>query len=122
MAVQAGLEQRGDLIAAREEVELFSELVDVQKSEAYPTLSLLLNLNRRASSEELWPEDQDFTQAATAALTLDVPIFDGRRNQGQTLQARADHVAAIERMHASSATSSSRCSTRGRASRRRPRA
>ena len=100
VAVEAGLEQRGDLIAAREEVELFSELVDVQKSEAYPTLSLLLNLNRRASSEELWPEDRDFTQAATAALTLDVPIFDGRRNQGQTLQARADHVAAIERMHA----------------------
>lgn len=99
-AVQAGLEQRGDLIAAREEAELFSELVDVQKSEAYPTLSLLLNLNRRASSEELWPEDRDFTQSATAALTLDVPIFDGRRNQGQTLQARADHVAAVERMHA----------------------
>ncbi|HEY7470784.1 MAG TPA: TolC family protein [Gemmatimonadota bacterium] len=99
-AVGTAMQKRGDLIAARETVELTSELVDVQKSESYPSLSLFLDLNRRASSEEMWPEDRDFTQSATAALALDIPIFDGRRNQGQTLQARADHVAAIERLHA----------------------
>jgi HAE1 family hydrophobic/amphiphilic exporter-1 len=98
-AVRTALEKRGDLIAERETVELSAELVDVQRAEAFPSISLFLNLNRRASSEELWPEDRDFTQAATAALALDIPIFDGRRTQGRTLQARADHVAAIERLH-----------------------
>ena len=99
-AVATALERRGDLIAQRETVELSQELVDVQRTEAYPSISLFLNLNRRASSEEMWPEDRDFTQSATAALALDIPIFDGRRNQGLTLQARADYVAAVERLHA----------------------
>jgi HAE1 family hydrophobic/amphiphilic exporter-1 len=99
-AVRTALEKRGDLIAARETVDLSAELVDVQKAEAFPSVSLFLSLGRRASSEELWPEDRDFTQAATAALALDIPIFDGRRTQGRTLQARADHMAAIERLHA----------------------
>jgi len=99
-AVATALERRGDLSAQRETVELTRELVDVQRSEGYPSISLFLNLNRRASSEEIWPEDRDFTQSATAALALDIPIFDGRRNQGLTLQARADHVAAVERLHA----------------------
>jgi outer membrane protein len=99
-AVAAALERRGDLTAQRETVALTRELVDVQRSEAFPSVSLFLNLNRRASSEEIWPEDRDFTQSATAALALDIPIFDGRRNQGLTLQARADHVAAVERLHA----------------------
>jgi outer membrane protein TolC len=81
-------------------VALTRELVDVQRSEAFPSISLFLNLNRRASSEEMWPEDRDFTQSATAALALDIPIFDGRRIQGRTLQARADYVASVERLHA----------------------
>lgn len=98
-AVARALEQRGDLIAQREIVALSRELVDVQHAESYPSLSLFLNLNRRSSSQELWPEDQDFTQAASAALALDIPIFDGRRTQGLTLQARADYVAAVERLH-----------------------
>ncbi|HYO45069.1 MAG TPA: TolC family protein [Gemmatimonadota bacterium] len=97
-AVATALEERGDLIAQRETVALSRELVDVQRAEAYPSISLFLDLNRRASSEELWPEDRDFTQAATAALALDIPIFDGRRTQGRTLQARANQVAAIERL------------------------
>jgi outer membrane protein TolC len=97
-AVDRALARRGDLVAERRTVELADELVDVQRAEGYPSISLFLNLNRRSSSEELWPEDRDFTQSATAALALDIPIFDGRRTQGRTLQARADYVAAVERM------------------------
>jgi HAE1 family hydrophobic/amphiphilic exporter-1 len=98
-AVATALEGRPDLIAERETVALSRELVSVQRAETYPSISLFLNLNRRSSSEELWPEDRDFTQSASAALALDIPIFDGRRTQGRTLQARADYVAAVERMH-----------------------
>jgi HAE1 family hydrophobic/amphiphilic exporter-1 len=98
-AVATALEGRPDLIAERETVALSRELVSVQRAESYPSISLFLNLNRRSSSEELWPEDRDFTQSASAALALDIPIFDGRRTQGRTLQARADYVAAVERMH-----------------------
>jgi HAE1 family hydrophobic/amphiphilic exporter-1 len=97
-AVDRALARRGDLVAERRTVELADELVDVERAEGYPSISLFLNLNRRSSSEELWPEDRDFTQSATAALALDIPIFDGRRTQGRTLQARADYVAAVERM------------------------
>lgn len=97
-AVASALSERADLAAERRTVELTDELVDVQRAEGYPSISLFLNLNRRSSSEELWPEDRDFTQSATAALALDIPIFDGRRTQGRTLQARADHVAAVERL------------------------
>lgn len=98
-AVLAALATRGDLEAQRETVELNAKLIDVERSEALPSLSLFLNLNRRSSSNELWPEDHDFTQSASAALALNIPIFDGRRTQGRTLQARADHVAAVERLH-----------------------
>jgi outer membrane protein len=99
-AVRRALEERSDLAAERQIVELADELVDVARAEGYPSLSLFLNLNRRSSSEELWPEDRDFTQAATMSLALEIPIFDGRRTQGRTLQARADHVAAVERLRA----------------------
>ena len=97
-AVARALTQRADLMAERQTVELADEIVDVERSEGYPRLSLFLNLNRRASSEEIWPEDRDFTQSAVASLALDIPIFDGRRTQGRTLQARADYVAAVERL------------------------
>lgn len=89
---------RDDLLAQRETVELNEELVAVERSESFPTLSLQLDLSRRASSEEFVPEDRDFSQSASAALALSIPIFDGRRSEGRALQARADHAAAVERL------------------------
>ena len=99
-AVVRALEGRSDLEAQAETVELNEELVNVARAEAYPSLSLQFDLTRRASSEDFEPEDRDFSQSAAAALMLDIPIFDGRRAQGQALQARAEHVAAQERYRA----------------------
>ncbi len=99
-AVQRALADRSDLEAQSQIVELREELVNVVRAEAYPSLSFQFDLSRRASSVEFSPEDSDFSQSASAALALDIPIFDGRRTQGLTLQARADFVEAQERYRA----------------------
>lgn len=99
-ATALALAERSDLAAQKATVELNEELVNVESSEAYPTLSLELDLSRRASSADFLPEDRDFSQSASAAVALSIPIFDGRRIQGRTLQARADHVASLERLRA----------------------
>lgn len=99
-AVERALANRSDLEAQAQTIELREELVNVARAEAYPSLSLEFDLTRRASSVEFLPEDSDFSQSASAALAVDIPIFDGRRTQGLSLQARADFVEAQERYRA----------------------
>lgn len=99
-ATERALERRGDLEAMRRTVAVGEEMVEVEGSGAYPTLSLELDLSRRASSDEFVPPDRDFSQSASAALAVSIPIFDGRRTQGRALQARADLAEAIERARA----------------------
>ncbi|MDX1624502.1 MAG: TolC family protein [Gemmatimonadota bacterium] len=99
-ALERAFRERDDLKAQREAVALQRELVAVERAEGFPTLSLMLDLTRRASSADFVPEDRDFSQSASAALMLRIPIFDGRRAEGRELQARADRVAATERLHA----------------------
>ncbi len=86
--------------AQAQTVELREELVNVERAEAFPTLSLTLDVSRRSSSEAFVPEERDFSQSAVAALAVDIPIFDGRRTEGRALQARADYVEAQERYRA----------------------
>ncbi len=90
------LAARSDLEAQAQTVELREELVNVERGEAFPTLSLSLDVTRRSSSEAFVPEEREFSQSAVAALAVDIPIFDGRRTQGRALQARADYVEAQE--------------------------
>jgi outer membrane protein len=97
-AVGRALTSRDDLRAQRESVELSDELVRVERAENFPTLTLNLDIARRASSPDLIPDEGQFSQSASAALALDIPVFDGRRTQGRLLQARADAVAANERL------------------------
>lgn len=95
-ATALAMASRADLEAQRQTVEVRERLVSVERSEAYPTLQLRLDLTRRASSDEFVPDDRDFNQSASAQLALDIPIFDGRRSQGRALQASADYIEAIE--------------------------
>ncbi|MGH7572536.1 MAG: TolC family protein [Gemmatimonadota bacterium] len=95
-AQSRALAARADLEAQAQTVELREELVNVERAEAFPSLSLSLDVTRRSSSEEFVPEERDFSQSATAALALEIPVFDGRRTQGRALQARADYVEAQE--------------------------
>jgi HAE1 family hydrophobic/amphiphilic exporter-1 len=99
-ATERALRNRQDLLAARELEEVADHLVTVERAEAFPTLDLQLDVARRASSNDFMPEDSEFSQSASAALALQIPLFDGRRAQGRVLQARADAVAARERLHA----------------------
>jgi outer membrane protein TolC len=95
-AQRRALTGRSDLEAQAQTVELNEELVNVERAEAFPTLQLSLDLSRRSSSQDLMPEERDFSQSTTAALAVDIPVFDGRRTEGRALQARADHVVAQE--------------------------
>ncbi len=99
-ATERALGERGDLVAQRELVEVTDELVKVERAEGFPTLDLQLDVSRRATSADFFPEDREFSQSASAAVALQIPLFDGRRAQGRVLQARADAVAAEERLHA----------------------
>jgi outer membrane protein TolC len=94
--IARAFDSRPDLVAQRETVELSDELVRVERAENFPTLRLNLDVARVSSSPDFIPEDQQFSQSASAAIALDIPIFDGRRTQGRVLQARADAVAAAE--------------------------
>lgn len=94
------LRARGDLVSQRRSVELQKEIVEVERASTFPSLELQLDLTRRASSDDFIPDDRDFSQTATASLRIDIPVFDGRSGDGRTLQARADVVAARERLRA----------------------
>jgi len=95
-AQQRASAERADLEAQAQTVELNEELVNVERAEAFPTLQLSLDLSRRSSSQDFMPEERDFSQSTTAALAVDIPVFDGRRTEGRALQARAAHVEAQE--------------------------
>jgi outer membrane protein TolC len=95
-AIEHALASRPDLLAQQQSVALADELVKVERAESFPTLNLNLDVSRVASSPDVIPEDRDFSQAASAGIFLDIPVFDGRRTQGRVLQARADAVAAEE--------------------------
>jgi outer membrane protein TolC len=95
-AQERALAGRADLEAQAQTVELNEELVNVERAEAFPSLVLSLDLSRRSSSQDFLPEEQEFSQSTTAALAVDIPVFDGRRTEGRALQARADHVEAQE--------------------------
>ena len=99
-AQSRALAARPDLRAQVRTVDLREELVNVERAEAFPTLRLRLDVTRRSSSEDFVPEERDFSQSATAALAVDIPVFDGRRTEGRALQARADLVEAQERRRA----------------------
>jgi len=94
------LQARGDLVSQRRSVELQKEIVEVERASTFPSVELQLDLTRRASSDDFIPDDRDFSQTATASLQIDIPVFDGRSGDGRTLQARADVVAARERLRA----------------------
>lgn len=99
-AIERAQEGRDDLAGQRARVALAERLVAVERSESWPSLSLQLDLNRRASSADFVPEDRDFSQSASAALALRIPIFEGRRVEGRTIQAEATHVEERERFRA----------------------
>ena len=88
--VEEAVNRRSDLEGQRIRVELQEENLTAQERDALPTLELVAGLTRRASSDELFPPEQDFVQTATAGLAFSLPLFDGRRRAGQVQQAEAE--------------------------------
>lgn len=88
--VRRALESRSDLRGQRIRVQLQGENLVAQEREDLPALSLTAGLQRRASSDDFFPPQEDFSQTATAGLAFSVPLFDGRANAGRVQQARAE--------------------------------
>lgn len=88
-ATEQAMDARPDLQAQRFAVGLQDENIAAEQRSALPSLDLDAAFTRRASSPDVWPREQDFTQSVTAGLTLSVPIFDGRARSGRVQQAKA---------------------------------
>ena len=88
-ATEDAMTGRSDLAAARYALGLQEKNVQVEQRSAFPALDLEVGFLRRASADDLLPEEQDFSQSVTAGVTLEVPIFDGRARSGRVQQARA---------------------------------
>jgi outer membrane protein TolC len=92
-AMETAQDSRSDLRGQRIRVRLQEENLAVEDRSGFPTLSLTASFLRRASSSDVLPPERDFSQSASAGLSLSVPIFDGRERAGRIQQARA----ALER-------------------------
>ncbi len=88
--VQEALRDRSDLRGQEIRVDLQQENLTASERSALPTLELTAGLSRRASSDDLVPPEQDFSQTVTAGLAFSVPLFDGRERAGQVQQASAE--------------------------------
>ena len=88
--VQEAVRSRSDLRGQAIRVELQEENLTSRERAALPSLELTAGLSRRASSEDLVPPEEDFSQTVTAGLAFSVPLFDGRERAGQVQQAAAE--------------------------------
>lgn len=83
------LRQRADVEAQRLAVDLYRQNVAAERGAGLPSFDLVAGLTRRASSQEFLPGEEDFTQSATAGLSVNLPLFDGRARAGRVQQAEA---------------------------------
>lgn len=87
--VDRALDERADVEAQRLAVDLYRQNVAAERGAGLPSFDLVAGLTRRASSQELFPGEEDFTQSATAGLSVSLPLFDGRARSGRVQQAEA---------------------------------
>lgn len=88
-AVDSVVSVRPDVQAAERTVALRRAALAVEQRSSWPTLRLSAGLQRRASSPEFRPRDQDFVQSFVVGGELSWPLFDGRATTGRALQAAA---------------------------------
>ena len=88
--VQEAVRSRSDLQGQAIRVQLQEENLTSRERSALPSLELTAGLSRRASSADLVPPEEDFSQTVTAGLAFSVPLFDGRERAGRVQQAAAE--------------------------------
>ncbi len=89
-AKRRALLQRDDLRRQEASIQLQQQVLAAERAVSFPELSFDLNLTRRASSDEFVPSSLEFSQSTSAAIELDIPVFDGRAAEGRIRQARAE--------------------------------
>lgn len=87
---ETALQHRGDYRGQQIRVRLQEENLAAEEGADLPALELVAGLQRRASSDDLFPPEEDFSQTATAGLAFSLPLFDGRAGAGREQQAAAE--------------------------------
>jgi outer membrane protein TolC len=93
-AVRADLERRAAIEAAEATVAFRREVVRAYRGDRLPTLSFAMVYGGQAFPSGTFPGGGDFRRDWNASLTLSMPLFDGRRTRGRTVQAQADLAEA----------------------------
>jgi outer membrane protein len=88
-ATDSLLAARPDVRAARQQVALREAALTAEERSALPTIDLSAGLQRRASSADFTPANQDFVQSFIVGAHVAWPLFDGREGSGRALQAQA---------------------------------
>lgn len=86
--LRAALAERPELEVAQTTENIRSELVGIAKAESKPSLEFTGNYGRSSREAENWWRN-DYAKWNTA-LTMKIPIFDGRRTAGRVAQAQAE--------------------------------
>ena len=89
-----GLENNPSVKAASDATQIAQREIEVQKSGHYPTLDLVGGYNRFETSQDRVAD----VDTGTIGLQLNVPLYSGGGVTAATRQARADLVAAQERL------------------------
>jgi outer membrane protein TolC len=97
-AIAAAARERSDLVAMQKMVRLRDAAIAAERSNALPTLSLTLGLQRHASSRDFIPAEGDFSQSLQVGVQLGWSLFDGRASQGRLLRDRAQRRADEARL------------------------
>ncbi len=90
------LKNNPDVKAASDAVQIAQREVEAQRSGHYPTVDLFANYGVTNSDREYALYDD--TQSGAIGLQLNVPLYQGGGVEAATRQARADLIAAQERL------------------------
>lgn len=88
-AIDTAMHKRADLASQELTVDLQQKGLQVEEHGDLPKLTLDASVLRRASSDQFLPGEGDFTQSASAGITMKLPLFDGRARAGRVQQAKA---------------------------------
>jgi HAE1 family hydrophobic/amphiphilic exporter-1 len=92
--ISLALAERPELVASHLNVHMMEKALTIEKASRYPVISFFTNYSIAAASPEFVPRDDEIVKSWGAGLSLEIPIFDGRRGRGRIDQARASFLAA----------------------------
>jgi outer membrane protein TolC len=92
--ISYGLSNRPDLEAAALRTEIAGLAVGVAKGGRLPSVGLFGRWSHSASTDQTFPDSEEWARSLSVGVEVSVPLFDGLRTKGQISQAKADRETA----------------------------